>query len=92
MVGVSYDSVEVLNRFAKQKEITFPLLSDPGSETIKAYGILNTETAGSKLSGIPYPGTFIIDEKGIIQSKLFLDGYKKRHDTADLLRALGVGQ
>ena len=88
VVAVSYDSVEVLNRFAKQRDITFPLLSDPQSETIKAYGILNEEVSGSRLRGIPYPGTFVIGTNGVIQTKLFLEGYKDRHDTSALLEAL----
>jgi hypothetical protein len=39
---ISYDPPEILAAFAKQRHITFPLLSDAGSATIKAYGILNT--------------------------------------------------
>jgi len=35
----------VLTAFTKQHGITFPMLSDPGSETIKRYGILNTVVA-----------------------------------------------
>jgi|SoiMetStandDraft_5_1073268.scaffolds.fasta_scaffold09189_3 peroxiredoxin len=42
LVGISYDSQEILASFSKQHGITFPLLSDVGSETIKRYGILNT--------------------------------------------------
>ena len=42
LVGISYDSQEILAAFSKQHGITFPLLSDVGSETIKRYGILNT--------------------------------------------------
>jgi peroxiredoxin len=42
LAAVSYDSREVLAAFAKQNGITFPLLSDPGSATIRRYGILNT--------------------------------------------------
>ncbi len=38
---ISYDSAELLAAFAKQRGITFPLLSDLGSATIKSYGILN---------------------------------------------------
>jgi peroxiredoxin len=45
LATVSYDSREVLAAFAKQHGITFPMLSDPGSETIKRYGILNTVVA-----------------------------------------------
>jgi len=42
LVGISYDSQEILAAFSQQHAITFPLLSDVGSETIKRYGILNT--------------------------------------------------
>jgi len=42
LVGISYDSQEILAAFSSQHGITFPLLSDVGSETIRRYGILNT--------------------------------------------------
>ena len=38
---ISYDSPEVTARFSEQNNISFPLLSDVGSETIERYGILN---------------------------------------------------
>lgn len=42
LATVSYDSRDVLAAFSRQHGISFPMLSDPGSETIKRYGILNT--------------------------------------------------
>ena len=39
---ISYDSPEIIAAFSKQRGITFAMLSDAGSETIKRYGILNT--------------------------------------------------
>ncbi len=39
---ISYDSREILDAFTREHGITFPMLSDKGSETIKRYGILNT--------------------------------------------------
>ncbi len=39
---MSYDSQEKLADFARQHGITFTMLSDAGSATIKRYGILNT--------------------------------------------------
>jgi peroxiredoxin len=41
LAAISYDRPEVHVAFSKARGITFPLLSDPGSETIKRYGILN---------------------------------------------------
>ena len=38
---ISYDSPEVMAAFSKLRGITFPLLADPGSVTIKRFGLLN---------------------------------------------------
>jgi peroxiredoxin len=45
LAAISYDPPEILSAFSRQRGITFPLLSDTGSETIKRYGILNTVVA-----------------------------------------------
>lgn len=42
LAAISYDSVDILATFSRRRGITFPLLSDAGSETIKRYGLLNT--------------------------------------------------
>lgn len=42
LAAISYDSPEILAEFSRRRGITFPLLSDHDSATIKAYGILNT--------------------------------------------------
>jgi peroxiredoxin len=63
------------------------LLSDPGSKTIDAYGIRNKASAGTRLDGIPHPGTILVDQAGVIRAKLFHDGYKTRHDSAALIEA-----
>src|SRR5258705_853820 len=42
LAAISSDSQEILAAFSEQHGITFPLLSDVGSATIKRYGILNT--------------------------------------------------
>ena len=42
LAGISYDRPEILIAFSRQRGITFPLLSDAGSATIKRYGVLNT--------------------------------------------------
>jgi peroxiredoxin len=76
----------VLAGFAKKAKITFPLLSDSGSKTITAYGLLNKEAKG-RTEGIPYPGTMVIDRDGIVRAKLFVDGYRDRHTSAELIKA-----
>lgn len=85
VAAISYDSVDVLEKFATDKGITYPLLSDSDSAVIKSFGILNKESS-DRTAGIPYPGTYLIDSEGIIRAKLFLDGYKERHATDELIR------
>ncbi len=86
VVGISYDSPAVLKRVSDQMKIAFPLLSDPESKTIEAYHIRN-EAARGKAVGVPNPGTFILDQQGVIRAKLFLDGYRDRHTTDALIEA-----
>ena len=86
VIGISYDPVEVLAKFARDKKIEFPLLSDPDHKTIVDYGLLNKEAKG-KFEGIPYPGTMIVDSDGVIRAKLFFDGFVKRHTPKDIIEA-----
>jgi peroxiredoxin len=86
VVGISYDDAKVLKTFSDRMKITFPLLSDPGSKTIDAYHIRN-EVAKGKAQGVPNPGTFILDQAGVIRAKLFLEGYRDRHSTDALIQA-----
>jgi peroxiredoxin Q/BCP len=86
VVGISYDSVDVLAKYTKSAKITFPLLSDPDHKTISDYGLLNKEAKG-KTEGIPYPGTMILDKDGVIRAKLFFDGYKERHGPTEIIKA-----
>jgi peroxiredoxin Q/BCP len=86
VVGISYDPVEVLEKFAKDQTITFPLLSDPDHKTISAYGLLNKEAKG-KQEGIAYPGTMILDREGMIRAKLFHNGPIARHSPEEIVKA-----
>jgi peroxiredoxin len=86
VVGISYDSVDILKELADKRKVAFPLLSDPDSKTIKAYGLLDAAAKG-KQEGIPYPGTFVVDQAGMIRAKLFHEGPLKRHTPEDLIRA-----
>ena len=86
IVAVSYDPVPVLAQFASRKTIGFPLLSDPGSNTIKRYGILNTTLESTNpLYGIPFPGTFIVDARGVVTSRFFETAYQERDTISSIL-------
>ena len=91
VAGVSYDSVAVLDDFSRRRGITFPLLSDPGSRTIKQYGILNTTIPESNQQtyGIPFPGTFMLNAQGVVTSRYFEQAYQERTTVGSILARLG---
>jgi len=87
VVGISYDPVDKLKGYAKRQKILFPLLSDTGSKTIDAYDIRSKE-APPETSGYARHATFIIDQKGIIRSKIFRLSYQERSAVDLLINAL----
>jgi len=80
VIGISYDSVEILRGFSDASNITFPLLSDADSATIKAYGLHFKE-------GLPHPGTYLVGKDRTVLAALFLEGYLKRHENSALIEA-----
>ena len=87
--AISYDSVSVLAAFAEKHRITYPLLSDEGSHSIRQLGLLNEEhliaqhafygiQTRDEQRGVAYPGTFELDSHGIISHKYFEQSYRVR--------------
>jgi len=87
LVALSYDNVEVQAAAAKKLGLNFPLLADPESHTIKAFGILNKEAKGD-YEGLPHPAIFVVDTDGIIRAKLMEEGYRDRPSAELILAAL----
>ena len=94
--AISNDTVQRLADFAKQHGITFSLLSDEDSTVIREFGIMNTlirpdEGKHMRWYGIPYPGTYITDEAGIVVDKDFHQHHARRLSGRGLLhRVLGT--
>ena len=90
LVAVSYDAVPTLADFSARRGITFPLLSDVGSPTIKRYGIFNTTVEPSNSTyGIPFPGTFFVDARGRVTSRFFEAAYQERDTFSSIMVRLG---
>jgi hypothetical protein len=91
LVAISYDAPDTVKAFAASRGITFPMISDPGSAIIKRYGLLNeTMDPKSKFYGVPHPGTFILDRKGVVVSRFFEQAYQERYTVGTILSAQGV--
>ena len=90
LAAISYDPVRILSDFSVRRGISFPLLSDAGSATIKRYGILNTTIdPKNELYGYPFPGTFIVDRNGFVTSRVFEPIYQERSTISSVLVRVG---
>jgi peroxiredoxin Q/BCP len=65
VLGVSKDTVEAQEKFAKKNGLSFPLLADADGEVIKRYGV-------DLAFGIAKRKSFLIDSKGRI-AKIYDD-------------------
>ena len=89
LFALSYDEPDALAAFAEEHGVTFPLLSDPDSEIIERFGILNTliESDDHPWYGIPFPGSYAVDAGGTIVAKFFEANLALRANADQLLRA-----
>ncbi len=90
LYALSYDEPDALADFAAAHGITFPLLSDPESEVIEAFGILNTliPPDDHPWYGIPFPGTYVVGTDGVISHKFFEHSLAVRVGPEQLLAAV----
>src|SRR3974377_1101768 len=75
--AISYDSKEILKFFGDRCKIEYPMLGDPDSKVIRAYGVLNEEATGMQ-KGFARPGYVFIDPSGVIREKFFEAKYRER--------------
>jgi peroxiredoxin len=91
LVSISYDAPEVLAGFAKKYGVTYKMTSDKGSAMIDAFGIRDPQyKEGSRAYGVPKPGIFIVDRKGIVRAKLAEEGYKVRPPSEAIIAAVNA--
>jgi hypothetical protein len=96
---MSYDPVATLAAFADEHGITYPLLSDQGSQVIEQLGLLNEymevmqahagRAVEPRHDGLPYPGTFVLNEDGVVIDKHFEVTHRVRPSGLSLLEDLG---
>jgi peroxiredoxin len=91
IAAITYDPVPILADFAKRRGIRFPLLSDPGSATIKRFGILNTTipVSNTQAYGVPFPGTFVLNRDAVVTARFFEPAYQERNTVASIMARLG---
>ena len=85
--AISYDPVNVLKSFAEKHRVTYPLLADTDSAVIRQFDIFNTLVPkGHRWYGVPFPGTFMVDEQGIVTDKSFYASHGVRDSVGRMLQ------
>lgn len=89
LYALSYDEPDALADYAQASDVTFTMLSDPDSDVIRSFGILNTTIPPDDHPwyGIPFPGAYAIDADGVIIAKFFEHNFAVRPGPEQLLAA-----
>jgi hypothetical protein len=71
--------VETLRVFGERQHITFPMLADPRSGTIRAFGMIDPDNSTDNIpeygdKNTAYPGYFWIDRSGVVRER-FVDAF-----------------
>ena len=72
VIGISVDSLFTLEKFKKEQEYNFPLLSDWNKETCRAFGAMYEDFV-LEMKGVAKRAAFVIDGNGIVQYAEVLD-------------------
>jgi len=67
VLGISVDSLFVLEKFKAEQNIGFPLLSDFNKTAAKSFDVLYDEFPAFGMKGVSKRAAFIVDKEGAIQ-------------------------
>ena len=91
VVGMTYDSPEIIQAFDEKWDINFPVLRDVDRQHVEAWGIRNQEYGpGTFGYGIPYPGVVLLSPEGEILAKWAQQGYRSRADWSEVLQQVSA--
>ena len=84
MLAVSVDDLSGAERAIDALGLEYQILSDPGAEAVRAYGVFNLHN-----NNLPTPSTFIIDQSGAIRWQYIgKNARTDRPDNADIIAQL----
>ncbi|MCO5971479.1 thioredoxin-dependent thiol peroxidase [Actinoallomurus soli] len=88
VLGISPDEPGKLAKFRDRDELTFPLLSDPDTKVLQAYGAYGEKKLYGKTMVGVIRSTFIVDADGKIEKAFY--NVKATGHVERLLKELGV--
>ena len=81
VLAISVDSVWSHKAWAKAMNVTFPLLSDFGKETVRHYGLLRAE-------GFSERAYLLVDEHGVVKWKHVMPSPGERIENSEIVSAI----
>lgn len=84
----------MLAKFAAERKVEWPLLSDPKSKVIDGWQLRDPAyPPGNRANGVPLPAVYVIDRQGVIRARLMEENYRKRPQPEAVLAAVdALGQ
>lgn len=67
VLGISVDSLFTLDKFKKEQNLNFPLLSDFNKEASTAFGVLYETFPAFGMIGVSKRAAFVLDANGVVQ-------------------------
>lgn len=67
VLGISVDSLFVLDKFKQEQNLNFPLLSDFNKEAAKAFDVLYEVFPAFEMQGVSKRAAFVVDKEGIVK-------------------------
>ena len=67
VLGISVDSVFVLDKYKKDEQLNFALLSDFNKEVSESYGVLYALFPAFEMKGVSKRAAFLLDGEGVVQ-------------------------
>lgn len=88
VIGISPDKPEKLAKFVEAEQLTFPLLSDPDKEVMKAWGAFGEKKLYGKVVVGVIRSTIVLDANGVVELAKY--NVKATGHVASLRKQLGV--
>jgi peroxiredoxin len=67
VLGISVDSLFVLNKYKQEQNLNFPLVSDFNKEAATAYEVLYETFPAFGMQGVSKRAAFVIDKEGVVK-------------------------
>jgi glutaredoxin-dependent peroxiredoxin len=67
VLGISVDSLFVLDKFKQEQNLNFPLLSDFNKDAAKAFDVLYEVFPAFEMQGVSKRAAFVVDKEGVVK-------------------------